>query len=295
MAWQQLHLTLNTDPSTTALEHQLQTLGALSITFIDAADQPIFEPAVGDLSLWQHTQLIALFAAEVNLQAIATQLLILYPEIIVDTQIELLAEQDWQRRWLEYFKPIKFGEHLWIIPSNYAIPDPKATNIFLDPGLAFGSGTHPTTAMCLQWLATHEIKNRTVIDYGCGSGILAIAALKLGAKSVWAIDHDPQALIATAENAKRNQIAKEKLYLGDCTALPKHYQADILLANILAQPLIELAPLFARCLPTGGKIVISGILTSQKSMLENAYQTNFAMLTEAQQGDWSCLSGQKIQ
>jgi len=293
MAWQQLHLTLNAAIPTAALENSLQEYGALSITFIDAADDPIFEPTLGSVPLWQKTKLTALFSLDVDVQKIIAQLQTLYADEIIDTCIEALAEQDWQRSWLEYFKPLQFGKRLWIIPSGYDIPDDSAINIFLDPGLAFGSGTHPTTAMCLAWLAKHDVDNKTVIDYGCGSGILAIAALKLQAKSVWAIDHDPQALTATAENARRNQLPAEKLHLGQNNQLPNGYQANIIIANILAKPLIELAPLFAQHLRHDGKIVLSGILAKQKAAILDIYQQYFSMHVVAQQEDWICLSGNK--
>ena len=292
MAWQQLHLTLDNNKSTAAIEENLENYNALSITCVDAADNPIFEPSVGDVTLWQHTKITALFTLDNDVAKIAAELKAQYPEII-NTEIEYLADQDWQRTWLDYFKPMQFAQNLWIIPSGYEIPDAKAINIFLDPGLAFGTGTHPTTAMCLQWLAANELNNKTVIDYGCGSGILAIAALKLGAKEVWAIDYDPQALTATLDNAKRNGIELQKLHVGENAALPQNYQADIILANILAQPLIELAPLFARHIKANGKLVLSGILQTQTSDILDAYQNNFAINIQKQQEDWVCLNGTK--
>ncbi len=295
MAWQQLHLILDDNTQTAAIETQLENLGALSITCVDAADNPIFEPKLGDVTLWQQTQLTALFAVDNDVMKIANQLKAEYPAIIA-SKIESLADQDWQRMWLEYFKPMQFAKNLWVIPSGYDIPDSDAVNIFLDPGLAFGTGTHPTTAMCLQWLAEHELDAKCVIDYGCGSGILAIAALKLGAKEVWAIDYDPQALTATRENAKRNAIDLQKLHIGENTALPETYQADIIFANILAQPLIELAPLFAAHLKNHGDLVLSGILQTQAASILTAYQhNNFVIKDKKQQEDWLCLSGKKSQ
>ena len=293
MAWQQLHLTLDNNTLIDAIETSLESLGALSITCIDAADDPIFEPKLGNITLWQHTKITALFNLNDDLPKIIVKLKAEYADIIT-TEIEYLADQNWQRTWLDYFKPMQFASNLWIIPSGYEIPDINAVNIFLDPGLAFGTGTHPTTAMCLQWLAENDISNKTVLDYGCGSGILAIAALKLGAKEVWAIDYDPQALTATLDNAKRNEIELTKLYVGANAALPKHYQADIILANILAQPLIELAAVFAEHIKPHGNLVLSGILKTQANDIIKAYKNNFAIENKKSQKDWLCLSGQSI-
>ena len=293
MVWQQLHLTLSNTNQTEVLETKLEELGALSTTCVDAADDPIFEPDIGSVTLWQTTKLTVLFTLDIDMPKIATQLQTEFPNTILRTQIETLAAQDWRRTWLEYFKPMQFGKRLWIVPSGYELPDPTAVNILLDPGLAFGTGTHPTTAMCLEWLAENNIKNKTVIDYGCGSGILAIAALKLGAKETWAIDYDPQALLATAENAKRNQVDKKNLYLGKNSDLPVDYCADLIVANILAKPLIDLAPILANHLQPHGTIVLSGILATQRDSILDTYQSEFLLAGEKQQDDWLCLSGYK--
>ena len=204
-------------------------------------------------------------------------------------QVEILEDQDWSRAWLDDFKPMRFGEQVWICPSVYSPPEPNAVNILLDPGLAFGTGTHPTTAMCLTWLDGHPPQDKTVIDYGCGSGILALAAGKLGAKRILAVDNDPQALLATRDNSANNQLADRiETFLPD--ALP-HLHCDLLLANILAGPLIELAPIFHTLVKPGGELVLSGLLQSQAETIIQAYKTMFTLNVEQQLEEWVCLHG----
>jgi ribosomal protein L11 methyltransferase len=291
MSWQQLHLLIPSE-QINPFENALLACGALSITLQDAQDEPIFEPELGTTPLWSQTKLTALFDLEHDLKKVVAELAEQFPDKTLTYELEQVADQVWERAWLQYFKPIQFGKRLWICPTGYDIPDPNAVNILLDPGLAFGTGTHPTTALCLEWLATHDIDKKTVIDYGCGSGILAIAALKLGAGECWAIDHDPQALQATADNAQRNQIAKRKLQLGHAKDLPDGTQVDILIANILAQPLIELAPLFAQYVKPHGHIILSGILAEQVETLKSAYAPYCATLNVMQNGDWIRMDGQ---
>jgi ribosomal protein L11 methyltransferase len=212
---------------------------------------------------------------------------------LITYQVELLEDQNWERAWLEHFKPMRFGQRLWICPSTEIPPDPTAVNIILDPGLAFGTGTHPTTALCLEWLDQNNIQNKTVIDYGCGSGILAIAALKLGAKEVWAIDYDPQALEATQENARRNDIDQNKLHVIFPEKVPT-VKIDILLANILANPLIELAPRFAELIKPHGHLVLSGILENQITAITEAYQEWFQIMPVIEQEGWVRIEGIRL-
>jgi ribosomal protein L11 methyltransferase len=285
MSFQQLHL-LIPSKQTEQFEDALLGLNALSITLQDAQDEPIFEPELGTMPLWSQTKLTALFDVTVDLKKVVTELANQFSNETLIYELEQVADQVWERAWLKYFKPLQFGERLWICPSGYELPDPNAVNILLDPGLAFGTGTHPTTALCLEWLATHDINNNTVIDYGCGSGILAIAALKLGARETWAIDHDPQALQATEHNAERNQITQLQLHLGHAADVPDNLQVDVLIANILAQPLLELAPLFSRYVKTGGQIILSGILVEQAEAIKAAYAPFCSELTLEQSGDW---------
>lgn len=304
MAW--LQLRLQTDAETAeALSAYLHLLDAAAVTLQDAADQPLFEPALNTTPLWAATWVIALFTENTDPDKIVAFIhkqfsssnIIYYP-------VELLEDQVWERAWLEHFRPMCFGQRLWICPSTSTPPDPGAVNIILDPGLAFGTGTHATTALCLTWLDAnaHLIKNKTIVDYGCGSGILAIAALKLGAAAVWAVDHDPQALEATRDNAQRNQLDLNKLHVVSSTEflsisqhepfltvtqreqflavtqqLPALDVVDIVIANILAQPLLELAPLFAKLLSLHGIVVLSGILEQQVAAITTTYQQWFTI------------------
>ena len=292
MAWQQLRLTIPADLAE-AVENDLLELGALSITLQDAQDEPILEAELGTMPLWSQTQLTALFEVDADTRKITALLQACYPDWSGKIEAELLADQNWESAWLEYFKPLHFGHDLWIVPSGYTLPDPIATNLLLDPGLAFGTGTHPTTAMCLRWLAAHDLRGYRVIDYGCGSGILAIAALKLGASEAYAIDYDPQALTATRDNAERNSIDLNHLHIGDATILPNDYRADVVLANILANPLIRLAPTLAEHATLPGQIVLSGILTEQQDDVLAAYAPYFTMRLAEQQEEWVCLAGDR--
>jgi ribosomal protein L11 methyltransferase len=283
MAWLELKVSLD-GLDAERVEEVLLEAGALSVTFEDAGDEPIFEPSA-EPTLWSHTRLAALFPAHADLDAVRALLLVRLglPKLPAH-RVEPLEDRDWTREWLKDFKPMRFGHKLWICPTAYTPPDPQAVNLLLDPGLAFGTGTHATTALCLEWLDGAGLKGLDVIDYGCGSGILAIAAARLGAKRVWAVDHDPQALTATRANAERNQVLGG-LQISLAEALPK-LQADLLLANILARPLMELAPLFARRLKPGGTAVLSGILDTQDEDIRRAYAPWFDFTSVARREDW---------
>ena len=290
MPW--LQLKLNATPDTAdSLSDLLSEVGASAVTMQDAADQPLFEPPPGATPLWSSTHVIGLFEAEANMEAIIQQMKSQWPAEFPHWQLNPLEDKDWVKAWMDNFKPMQFGERLWIIPGGYEPPEPDAINIHLDPGLAFGTGTHPTTAMCLNWLDAHPTTGKTVIDYGCGSGILAIAAALLGAEKVWATDIDPQALIATNDNAGKNQVT------GQIEAmLPRDFpgvQAEVMMANILAGPLTELAPLFARLTVPNGLIVLSGVIESQKDEIIAAYTNDFDIELYQQQEEWICLSGRR--
>ena len=291
MAWRQLHLQLKST-EIDAVSDALHELGAVAVTMVDAEDNPIFEPPLGTTPLWEQTQLTGLFDASRDLDTVLSELASRFGDgVVVQSRQDDLAEQDWERTWMDGFKPMLFGNHLWIVPSWHDAPNPDGANIHLDPGLAFGTGTHPTTALCLEWLDAHPPKGQLVIDYGCGSGILAIAALKLGAEQVMGIDTDPQALMASGENATKNKV-DDKLELFLPEAMPAA-QCDLLLANILANPLTELAEKITHLVKTGGNIILSGILTEQAEELHQIYAQWFDMAPIVHKEDWVRLEGVK--
>lgn len=290
MSWLQVKLTT---PATDAeyVADLLQQLGALSVTFSDAADQPIYEPGVNETPLWQTTDVLALFPATTNLAELTTALQQHSDRPLPALRADPLEDKDWVRAWMEHYQPMDFGHGLWICPSHLAPPEPTATNVMLDPGLAFGTGTHPTTAMCLRFLAAHPPQDQIVIDYGCGSGILALAAAKLGARRVYAVDNDPQALLATRRNAEQNAVSD--LIMVCAPGQLQLPMANTILANILAGPLVSLAPLFASLLTSGGNIVLSGILHSQNDMIQQAYRDDFELSESTRLEDWIALMGQR--
>jgi ribosomal protein L11 methyltransferase len=254
----------------------------------DAADQPVWEPLPGETPLWSNLRVTGLFDAQTDphtLKAVLRQLL--GDKNFPTCRVESLENRDWVRAWLDDFQSMRFGRRLWVCPTAAAAPAAEATIIWLDPGLAFGTGTHPTTALCLEWLDGADLDVKTVIDYGCGSGILAIAAAKLGAGQVWAVDIDPQALLATEANAVRNQV-REILVLGNPVALPTT-PVDILLANILAGSLIELAPRFSTLVRPQGHLVLSGILSEQAGQVQAAYAPWFDFATSRRREEWILL------
>ncbi len=277
-------------------EEALIDSGALSITFQDAQDQPILEPGVGETPLWNEVVVKALYAEESDCLDIFAALADTLPLLdLEEIQVELIKNQAWERAWMEDFKPMCFGEKLWIYPSNIPVPKDHLA-IILDPGLAFGTGTHPTTAMCLTYLAKTNCQEKTVLDFGCGSGILAIAALKLGAQKAIGIDNDPQALIATRDNANRNQINPEDLLILDSKksySEPYSEPVDILIANILAEPLINLASQFANLLKSQGSLALSGILKNQALLVQKAYEPYFENFKISTQDDWVCLDARR--
>lgn len=291
MPWLQLKIITNRDAVNT-IETALSKTNAVSITFEDNADQPILEPALGETPLWDSTRVTALYDAEVNTKAITGQLQQQLGELLQKYQWEQLEDKDWEREWMQNYQPIQCGENLWICPSWLAPPDPSATNLMLDPGLAFGTGTHPTTFLCMQWLATQEFDGKHIVDYGCGSGILAITALLLGAESALGVDIDPQALLATRDNAERNNIASAKIPVYLPQACPKQ-PAEIVVANILAGPLAELAPTLSNLTLPGGKLCLSGILNSQADAVMQAYQAEFDFDPIVEQENWVRLTATK--
>jgi ribosomal protein L11 methyltransferase len=274
------------------VEAALQGVGAGAITFLDGGDDPVLEPKPGEVRLWSDTRVRALFDdncdAAQSLSRLAARL---GPAITATAQVRGVAERVWERVWLADWKSMRFGDRLWVCPIDAQAPaDPAAVVVRLDPGLAFGTGTHPTTALCLEALASLDLTGRTVIDYGCGSGILAIAALKLGAAAAIAVDLDPQALLAARSNARINGVAA-RLTTQDVEApLPP---ADCVLANILAGILIDLSPyLTAACKPDAD-LVLSGILNEQLAAVTTAYQPGFEFAQCAERDGWSCVQARR--
>ena len=289
MPWLQVRLAITPEQAAT-YEEALLDVGAVSVTFMDAEDQPIFEPDLGTTPLWSHTHLLALFEADTDPAALLAHLALLTGGPLPAHQVEQIADQDWERSWMENFQPLRFGQRLWIVPSWHQPPEPQAVNLHLDPGLAFGTGTHPTTALCLEWLDGQDLQGCNVLDFGCGSGILAIAALLLGAKQACGTDIDPQALEASRDNATRNGIdaARFPLYL------PSEMPADtfdLVLANILAGPLVQLAPTISQHVRQGGHLVLSGILAEQAEEVRAAYQADFILDPTAEKDGWVRISG----
>jgi ribosomal protein L11 methyltransferase len=291
MPW--LQLTFETTPDDAEqFSDLLSEAGACAVTFQDNADQPLYEPPPGATPLWSRTRIIGLFDAAANMGAVLNHITsAITPNSLPEHRISPLEDKDWEREWMANFKPMSFGQRLWICPSWHTLPDPNAINILLDPGLAFGTGTHPTTALCLEWLDQHGAQHDEVIDYGCGSGILAVAAAMLGAKHVWAVDNDPQALIATHDNAAKNAVA-DRIEAVLPEALPA-IQTPLLLANILAQPLMDFADRFAGHVLPGGHIVLSGILREQAAQVSACYDPWFKMEPAVTRDEWVQLEGKR--
>ncbi|WP_037035003.1 MULTISPECIES: 50S ribosomal protein L11 methyltransferase [unclassified Rahnella] len=292
MPWIQLKINTTGNDAETLSDALIES-GAVSVTFQDTHDNPVFEPLPGETLLWGDTDAIGLYDAETDMDEVIA---ILENEPLLGKgfvhKIEQLEDKDWEREWMDNFHPMRFGERLWICPSWRDVPDPNAVNVMLDPGLAFGTGTHPTTAMCLQWLDSLDLTDKTVIDFGCGSGILAIAALKLGAKHVVGIDIDPQAIQASRDNAERNGVS-ERLSLYLPKDQPDNLSADVVVANILAGPLRELAPLISVLPVAGGHLGLSGVLASQAQSVADAYKDQFELDPVAEKEEWCRITGVK--
>lgn len=277
------------------IEDCLLDCGATSITLEDGADQPILEPGVGETPLWDTVRVRALFEAGCEQTQIECALSQCDVSLAQETaRWELVEDKDWSREWQQHFVPTPIGKRLWIVPSWTPAPDPDAVNLQLDPGLAFGTGTHPTTRLCLQWLDRQQLDGKAIVDYGCGSGILAIAALLLGARCATCTDIDPQALQATRENAKRNDIPEERLHLCTPEELVPGSKADVVVANILAEPLIELAPALSDLLLPEGWLCLSGILASQALEVQSTYVQSIRFQLPVIEDGWAQLAGQRM-
>lgn len=293
MPWIQIKLNATNENAEQIGDMLMEETGALSVTFLDAQDTPVFEPLPGETRLWGDTDILALYDAEAETSFIIDQ--IKASSMLADDfayKVEQLEDKDWEREWMENFHPMKFGERLWICPSWRDIPEPDAVNVMLDPGLAFGTGTHPTTALCLEWLEGLDLTGKTVIDFGCGSGILAIAAIKLGAEKVIGIDIDPQALQASRDNAERNGVADQlEVYLPQNQ--PEGLLADVVVANILAGPLRELAPVIKGLVKPNGDLAMSGVLDTQAEDVANYYRDELHIDPITEQNEWCRISGRK--
>ena len=290
MSWLQLSVEVTGDLADVATGVFMDA-GALSVTYQDAADEPILEPGLGEHPVWSATRVVALFADDDDAGRVTQRLREALDDAGIEPRIERLEDRDWSSTWRETFHAMRFGVHLWVVPSGEQAPEADAVTIHLDPGLAFGTGTHVTTALCLEWLDAHPPLEREVIDYGCGSGILAIAAGKLGARCVRAVDIDPQALLATTENAGHNGMGRrvEVLFPEALDARP----VDLVIANILANPLIGLAESLACRVTLQGHIVLTGILAEQAADVMAAYRPWFEFRDPVEREGWVLLEGVK--
>ncbi|MEH6582608.1 MAG: 50S ribosomal protein L11 methyltransferase [Halioglobus sp.] len=292
MPW--LQLRLDTQPGEVEqLEELMLATGAVAVTMEDNADEPVLEPGVGETPLWGQTRLTGLYDAGTEMAAVLDQ----FPAKLLTharQRIEILEDKDWEREWIKHYQPMQFGDSLWVCPSWLEPPDPSATILLLDPGLAFGTGTHPTTALCLTEIAGMPLAQLQVVDYGCGSGILGVATLKLGAQHVLCVDNDPQALAASRDNAQRNSIAEANL----AVALPEDVdlslhqnQADLVIANILAGPLMTLSETLLTLLKPGGTLLLSGLIASQAEALCAHYSDRIELTVAGETDGWICLRG----
>lgn len=287
MPWLQVSLT-TAKAEVPLIEGVLEKLGALSVSFGDAGDEPQWEPFPGETPLWARVRVTALFPADCASGVLRRQL---PPERCSELQFRILEDRPWQRVGLEGLRPLRFGSRLWVCPAGLEAPAPRAVVVELDPGLAFGTGQHATTALCLEWLDAANLAGKTVIDYGCGSGILAVAALRLGAAGVWAVDHDPQAWDATGANARKNGVA-ERLRVCAPEQMPGT-RADVVLANILAKTLIDLQPTLCSLVRAGGDLVLSGILADQAPSVMAAYRADADLDAPQRRDEWVLLHARR--
>lgn len=285
MSWQHIHLQCPKDKVEFA-EALFYESEAVSILLEDAGDEPLFEPLPGEEPLWDEVILTAIYDTNSDNRFDSTDFESLANDIAAQVGATRfwttrLDDKDWTREWMSHYKPVKCEGNLWIVPEWIDPPNPNATNLILDPGLAFGTGYHATTRLCLDWLSAQNLKDKIVIDYGCGSGVLGVAALLLGAKKVFAVDIDPQAILATRQNATLNHVS-DQLYVFLPEAFSEYQQAhnlqaDVITANILAKPLIEFAPLFSTLLKSGGSIVLAGLIKEQTQSVSDAYTPYFKL------------------
>lgn len=291
MSWRQFTMALD-GLEATRVEEALEELGAGAVTYSDGGDSPVLEPAPGETPLWPATVVTALFDEDLDEDALTSGLrAALELDELPAWRVETLADRAWEREWLRDFRPMRFGQRLWVCPTGSVVEEADAVVLCMDPGLAFGTGTHATTALCLEWLDAARVEGRRVLDYGCGSGILAIAALLLGAGEATATDIDAQALTAARANAARNDVAGRLGVLAPEDLGDAAY--DIVLANILAAPLTGLAPRLAGLTRGGGEIALSGILANQADEIRAAYEPWFEIAPAVAREDWIMISGRR--
>lgn len=292
MAWHQLSVV--TDEHTAPeLSDFFSELGAVSVTYSDAEDEPVYEPAIDQTQIWSNTRVTALFELDADPDVVQTLVVNQFIGRPLQQWVtEVIQDQAWERAWMEHFQPMQFAGKLWVCPSGQEVDEAGQVCMTLDPGLAFGTGTHPTTALCLEWLAGQDLQNKEMIDYGCGSGILAVAALLLGAEHAHGVDIDPQALTATQYNAEKNRVlARISYYLPEQFAVAG---AEIVVANILAKPLIELSAVIAALVKPGGRLILSGILNEQAQAVAEAYRAQGLTVAEpVSREDWCRLDAEK--
>ena len=297
--WLQIHITVE-KAQVDYTETLLSSLGAVSVTLDDAENQDLLEPLPGETPLWNKVIVTGIYAQEddeeIDVAALETFIKAQLPE--APLRSEFIEDQEWERTWMDAYEPIQIGEKYWIVPEWMEAPEADAVNIKLDPGLAFGTGNHASTFLCLQWLGKVDLKDKIVIDYGCGSGILGVAALLLGAKKVYATDIDPQAVLATQQNAELNGVL-ENLYVG----LPEEFnqelagqKADVFVANILAGPLMALAAEFSTLIKSEGEFALAGVIEEQVSDVSSVYSEFFDILdVEKRDETWCRISGKRQQ
>lgn len=297
MKWLQIHITVE-QAQVDFTETLLSSLGAVSVTLDDAENQDLLEPLPGETPLWNKVIVTGIYAQEddeaIDVDALMTFITAQMPN--TPLRYDFLEDQEWERTWMDAYEPIQIDEKYWIVPEWMEAPDADAVNIKLDPGLAFGTGNHASTFLCLQWLGKTDVKDKIVIDYGCGSGILGVAALLLGAKKVYATDIDPQAVLATQQNAELNGVL-EHLYVGlpeEFKAELKDQKADVFVANILAGPLMALAPEFATLIKSEGEFALAGILEEQVADVSAVYSEFFDIIQiEKREQQWCRISGKR--
>ncbi len=292
MSWLQLRLDARPD-ELEKFEGLMLASGSVAVTMEDNADNAVLEPGVGQTPFWMQTRVTGLYPADADMDAVLAR----FPAKLMaftNARVEILEDKDWEREWMTHYQPMQFGESFWVCPSWLAPPDPDATTLLLDPGLAFGTGTHPTTALCLTELAKMTLSGAHIVDYGCGSGILGVAALLLGAADVLAVDNDPQALVATLDNSKRNSIEPSSLavFLPEQVDIEQHTEkADVVIANILAGPLIGLSDTLLSLLKPGGNLLLSGLLEKQAKELREHYLPRIDLTIAGEKDGWVCLLG----